>query len=288
MKDDVLRHAALMEQLRASAPGESAIATALLARLLSDAQWLAVLRSGQKATLYLPYFGAADLAMADAARRATDGSSLSGFFGSGEVPLPAGSSLKREDTYGALTVRWIEGALPWAVAEAKPVRAPPVKPPPIDVDPLLTKNLAHVSSKAAVRVSLKPALRAYARQLAQQRDPSTLSFDVAVSTDIVACERAFLEGVAKDLKDGTMKVVTRYRRHGFTELFTNFPKYEAQVTSWRVEGAHTLFFKYRLPTSHLPPLDVEYHVNDGGAAYFEYQCQLPQRSLVDVYVHGEA
>lgn len=283
----VQRHAAFMQQVLAETPGEHTVANVLLAQLMGDDAWLALLSSEEPATLFLPYFAKVDLTMADAATRLGNGASFSGFYGAGDVALPPGARLLHETTYGAITVRWIDGALPWG-APKKPTPAPAV-----DVAAALEKNLAHLERGKPVRQPMDASKRPYARLLAASMgetklDPAAITFETPSPDDVRACERAFLEAVAKDLRDGTSTVVRKERRHGFTQLFVDFPRYEAQIAGWRVGGSRYLFFKFRLPSKHLPPLTGEYFVRDGGAAYFEFQCALPGHAPFNVVVHGEA
>ncbi|MGV3622631.1 MAG: hypothetical protein ACO1OB_17565 [Archangium sp.] len=130
----------------------------------------------------------------------------------------------------------------------------------------------------ATRVNVDPNKRAY-RYVLKDAEYVTPSAE-----DATACELAFLEAVAKDLREGTSTVVQKERRDAFTTVFTDFPKYEAQ----RVGTKRYLFFKFRLPSSHLPALTEEYLVKDGGTDFFEFKCALRQHTVFDVTVHGEA
>lgn len=288
---DLARYLAFMEEVRPHAPGLEGPSTMVLARLAQDDAWLTLFESGAAATLLLPSFSTPSPEMATALSRLTN-EPLAGFFAVGTLAPPVGSTTTRELKVGHISVKWIEGALPFAprAAPSKPT-ASPQPAAPMDVTASLQRNLAHLPS--ARRVSLSPALRAYETELATSMgatrlDPKSIRYEAPLRDVVLRCERAFLDTVAKDLSAGTSTIVTPHRRHGFVQLFTRFNEYEAQVVGWSVGETRYVFFKYRLPSPHLPPLDREYHVNDGGAAYFEYQCRLPTPTLFNVYVHGEA
>jgi hypothetical protein len=291
----LLQNKNLLEQVQRSAPGDSTVAIVLLAKLMRDEAWLSLLESGKPATLLLPHFNAQDAAFFEGARRAAAATDLRGFYGPGELPVPTGASVAAEDRVGAVRILYLDGALPWANAAVSGTSAPPAPPAPARPwSTFLAENLAHVRGEAARRVVMDPAKKPYLGQLVHvfgqlKLDPAAIQHDAPSKKEVRACESAFLEAVAKDLGAGTFTVVRRERAHGFRELFQQFPRYDAQVIGWRVNGARYVYLRYRLSSAtHLPPLDTEYFVMDGGHAYFEYQCQLPQRSLFNVVVHGEA
>lgn len=282
------RHRALVEHVGHTAPGERAVAQALMARLLEDSQWLEVLASGRPVQVWVPYFAIADEAMVASLHTLLATKDLGGFY---SAEAPSGCVVVKEDRHGVVTLRYFRGPLP---VKAAVVAVSPREPERSKVGPQLAANLARVRSGQARRVVLAPARRPYLHELvvalgAQPLDAATIRFEAPRREEILACEEAFLEAVAKDLEGGTWTVTGRARRHGFQELFSRFPSYDAQVVGWGAGASRYVYLRYRLATlTHLPPLDQEYDVKDGGSAYFEYQCQLPQRALFNVYVHGEA
>lgn len=221
---------------------------------------------------------------------------LRGLFTPTRPSPPAGATIT-EAHRGALHVMLVTGPFPMPVVTKTalppaPAAAPRARPT-LDWSSLLERNVVHVRSADVVRVLMEPRRRAYLDDLVvtfhpRVLDPTTITFFTPPLEDVRACEERFLKAVHADLVENTRTIVDESRAFGFERLFEDFTHYERQVTGWSAGGSQYLFFKFRREGRGRSPLTEPYDVRDGGHAFFEFQCQLPTRSLFNVVVHGEA
>ena len=159
-------------------------------------------------------------------------------------------------------------------------------------DALLAKNLAATTVHGPQRVVVDPARRAYAAELAQvlvtKLDQRDLGWFIPTHAELEACERRFLETARAELEAGHISVLPKWRAFALEPIFATFTAYERQAVGWTAKGVRYVYLRYRLPSADQPPLGDEYHVDDGGHAYFEMQCTLPGADLFAVEVNGES
>jgi hypothetical protein len=208
-------------------------------------------------------------------------------------PSPPFGATITEAHRGTLHVMLVTGAFPMPGTTVAPPPPPPMARPRLDWSRLLERNLAHVRSADALRVLMDPKQRAYLDDLVvafhpRLLEPNAITFFTPSLEDVRGCEEHFLKAVQSDLVANTRTVVDANRAFGFERLFEDFTHYEWQVTGWSAGGTRFLFFKFRREGRGHGPLTEPYDVKDGGHAFFEFQCQLPTRSLFNVVVHGEA
>lgn len=212
-------------------------------------------------------------------------------------PSPPVGATITEAHRGTLHVMLVTGAfpMPGTTKVAPPLASPPtpMARPVLDWSRLLERNLAHVRSPDAVRVLMEPKQRAYLDDLVvafhpRLLEPNVITFFTPSLEDVRGCEERFLKAVHSDLVENTRTIVDANRAFGFERLFEDFTHSERQVTGWSAGGNRALFVKFRREGKGHGPLTEPYHVKDGGHAFFEFQCQLPTRSLFNVVVHGEA
>ncbi|XXF75396.1 hypothetical protein P2318_20255 [Myxococcaceae bacterium GXIMD 01537] len=160
-------------------------------------------------------------------------------------------------------------------------------------DALYQRALKEIESDAPRRVTLDPAKKPYLGELQYtfhplMLDPAKITFFRPTREQVLKCEKKFLELLFEDLKAGKSDFLSRDRAHAAPAILKAYARYSRQVVGWSASGAEYVYLKFRRESDHLPPLDREYHVRDGGHSYFEFQCNLTKSGLFNVRVHGEA
>lgn len=293
----------LLQDLEHS-PGDQRPNQVVLAHLLRDRSLSARLERGEATWLILFDFPAQSPASLAVLQRLGQTRDALGLVSATRPVLPAGTSVIREAQRGPLHLLWVAGAGPWpgaAVARPPPPEPPPAAapeparaPPPQEPLPTLRARLNAALAKDEVRrVVLPPADRPYRATLLSAAGnprlaPGDLTWFTPSLDEVRACERRFVEDALSDLESGRSTVVPAMQRWVLRPLLEAFPRAERQVTGWAARGTRVLYLRFRPPAPHLPPLEREYQVFDGGHAFFEFQCRLPDLHRFNLVFHGEA